>query len=687
MKKNWKDRIAAVFVAVCFCLCLLAVVFSGSLPVAAQGVQVEYEEKLFSTDEPITVNFIIEEDDWNNMLQNAISEEYVQCDVQVNGETFYGVGVRPKGNTSLSSIANDPDTDRYSFKIEFDHYVDGQTCYGLDKLILNNNYADATCMKEALVYQMYQDLDADASLYNYAKISVNGEYWGVYLALEAVEDSFLLRNYGVSSGNLYKPEGMGIGGGGGGFGGSGGGANLNYTDDDPDSYETIWDGALQKVSDKDKQRVIEGLSHAADGTDLDEYLDIDNLLRYMAVHVFAANEDSLSGTMAHNYYLYEQDGKLNVLPWDYNLAWGGMGAQNASRIINDDIYDPFDSTDFFDALLQDENYLAQYEAYLQELAEHYAESGGIEEFIAKNREKIDTLQENDPTAFYSYEEYEAAVETLQETITLRGKAIESQLAGSTEAIDCGDLDLSVMGTMNMGNGGGMGGEMPGRGGKERGGRANDSTETELEQSGTGEMVEAATEEKSANEAPGGQTPQGDQPGEPPTGMGGEMPQGGFDDGQKPDGAPEKPAGEAGDNAEMQEPPAQPAEGDTNEKPSTLPDEDSDTASQQEEAENSQPLDDSETEPDSTEEVQNPFDGFDPSEFDGEMPDFEEMKEKMGEMGQNRPEMGGFDMGGQSNGNSLLSWAIYGGCMLLLLAGILFATLYRRKSYPKPKCGK
>ena len=63
--------------------------------------------------------------------------------------------------------------------------MDGQTCFGLDKLILNNNYADATNMKEALIYDMYQYLGADASLYNYAEISVNGEYWGVYLALEA----------------------------------------------------------------------------------------------------------------------------------------------------------------------------------------------------------------------------------------------------------------------------------------------------------------------------------------------------------------------------------------------------------------------------------------------------------------------------------------------------------------------
>ena len=155
----------------------------------------------------------MDEADWNDMLENATAEEYYQCDVEVNGTTFYRVAIRPKGNTSLTSIASDPTTDRYSFKLEFDHYVDGQSCFGLDKLILNNNYADATNMKEALIYDMYQYLGADASLYNYAKITVNGEYWGVYLALEAVEDSFMLRNYGAQSGKLYKPDSMNIGGG------------------------------------------------------------------------------------------------------------------------------------------------------------------------------------------------------------------------------------------------------------------------------------------------------------------------------------------------------------------------------------------------------------------------------------------------------------------------------------------
>ncbi len=457
-------------------LCLAAIVFSDRLAAAAgtTGVSLEYESKLFDTSQILDVNILIDEDDWNNLLENAISEEYYTCDVQVNGETFYQVGIHPKGNTSLSTIVNDPDTDRYSFKLEFDQYIDGQTCYGLNKLILNNNYADAASMKEAMIYDMFQYLGADASLYNYAKISVNGEYWGVYLALEAVEDSFLLRNYGTANGNLYKPEGMGLGNGGGSPASGSGGADLNYTDDELDSYSVIWDGEVTDSRKSDHKRVISALKNIAEGTDLEQSMDIDNLLRYMAVHIFSVNDDSLSGTMAHNYYLYESSGKLNLIPWDYNLALGGMNAggmgpgirtSGASSVINSPIDDAFSSTDFFDTLMADETCHSQYYTYLQQLVEGYVNGGGFETFYTRTRSLIDSLVETDPTAFYTYEEYNTAAETLYQVVSLRGESIlgqingtipstrEAQQSDSSALVDASDLDLTVMGTMNAGGGG------------------------------------------------------------------------------------------------------------------------------------------------------------------------------------------------------------------------------------------
>lgn len=553
------DRIVLIAVAAAVLFCIGAVLLAPRLAEKyGTGVAMEYEERIFDTSEPVVIDIQMDADEWQTMLDTATQEVYHVCDVVINGTTFRDVGIRPKGNTSLSSIAMNPETERFSFKLEFDQFVDGQTAWGLDKLCLNNNYADATNMKEALIYDMYAFLGADASLYNFAEIYVNGEYWGVYLALEAVEDSFMLRNYGTVRGELYKPDSMGIGGsgfgppdrdfgsdepeetpiptaepdpmppegelsesmreivaaadaeenesasgeasgsfeppdfGGGPFGGSGG-QNLNYTDDDLDSYSTIWKCEVTKTGTADHKRVVQALKNISEGVELEGSMDIDNLLRLMAVHNFSVNGDSLSGGMAHNYYLYENGGQLNMLPWDYNLALGGMGmgGSSAKEVVNEPIDDSWQSTSFFDPLLENEEYLAKYHAYYRQLAEEYIFGGGLDSFYERTRSQIDDLVASDPNALYDYDEYDAAAETLYQLVKLRGESVLGQLDGtipstsagqrqdSSALVEAENIDLSVMGTMSMGGSFGGGGGFPGgfnpfRASGEASGEASDS---------------------------------------------------------------------------------------------------------------------------------------------------------------------------------------------------------------------
>lgn len=193
----------------------------------------------------------------------------------------------------------------------------------------------------------------------------------------------------------------------------------------------------------------------------------------MAVHVFSVNDDSLSGTMAHNYYLYESGGKLNLIPWDYNLCLGGMGGGNdASSVINSAIDNAFSGTEFFDTLMENETYHSQYYEYLQQLVDEYINGGGFDAFYERVRSQIDELVESDPTAFYSYEDYQTAADMLYQVVKSRGESIQGQIDGtipsteeeqrsSTETlVDTSGLDLSVMGSMNAGGGGRMGGDMP-----------------------------------------------------------------------------------------------------------------------------------------------------------------------------------------------------------------------------------
>ena len=125
--------------------------------------------------------------------------------------------------------------------------------------------------------------------------------------------------------------------------------------------------------------MVTALKNISEGNALEDYMDVDNLLRYMAVHVFSVNEDSLSGMMAHNYYLYEAGGKLNLIPWDYNLALGGMGRSNdATSVVNSAIDNAFSGTTFFDTLMENETYHSQYYAYLQQLVSEYIDGGGFD---------------------------------------------------------------------------------------------------------------------------------------------------------------------------------------------------------------------------------------------------------------------------------------------------------------------
>ena len=71
----------------------------------------------------------IQMEDWDSFLDTCINEEYVSCDLIIDDETYRNVGIRAKGNTSLTSVAA-YGNDRYSFKIEFDQYNSGNTYYG-----------------------------------------------------------------------------------------------------------------------------------------------------------------------------------------------------------------------------------------------------------------------------------------------------------------------------------------------------------------------------------------------------------------------------------------------------------------------------------------------------------------------------------------------------------------------------
>ena len=219
------------------------------------------------------------------------------------------------------------------------------------------------------------------------------------------------------------------------------------------------------MSEAGQARLIQALK-ALGGGDAESALDMDQVLRYFVVHNFVVNGVSYTGSMVHNYYLYEEDGKLSMLPWDYNLAFGTFQGGDAAAAVNDPIDTPLSAAGdgdrpMFDWIVGGEAYRERYHALFAEFLEGVDAAAMIEETAAL----IAPYVEKDPTKFCTAEEFTAGVEALKTFCALRAESVSGQLAGTVPATDQGQLDdpealvdassltLSDMGTM----GGGMGG--------------------------------------------------------------------------------------------------------------------------------------------------------------------------------------------------------------------------------------
>lgn len=615
------DRIccAALLLALLLTLLLTALFVNGeSFGLQKASTAMAYETALFDTSKVHTINIIM--DDWDEFTANCKSEEYYACTVVIDGETFKNVAIRGKGNTSLSQVTND----RYSYKIEFDHYTDALTYHGLDKLCLNNIIQDNTYMKDYLCYQMMQQVGVAAPLCSYAYLTVNGEDWGLYLAVEAVEESFLQRSYGSDYGELYKPDSTEMGGGrgngqdftmpdtaenaaentaestaadttagfpngqmpdgfsggapdmgGGNFAGGSGSADvlLQYIDDDPDSYSNIFDNAKTSCSEADKARLIAALK-ALSGEDASSAVDVDMVIRYFVAHNFVLNFDSYTGSMIHNYYLYEKGGQLQMIPWDYNLAFGGFQSSGgATALVNYPIDTPvsggsIDERPMLAWIFADEEYTALYHQYFAEFIAEYFDSGYFSDMMDSVKAMIAPYVQQDPTKFCTYEEFETGIDTLKAFCLLRAESISAQLSGAIGStsdtqdeatlIDAGSLQISDMGSM----GGGMGKNIGNSIGDDIGDPIGNGTDSDAPQPNNGQDTQTDASDRPS--PPDGSDQQGQRPGGRPDGtppntsgdssdrtppdFSGEMP-----DGAPPDFSGDTTDGTTGDQIQGQPP--------------------------------------------------------------------------------------------------------------------------------------
>ena len=420
--------------AVLAVLLTLVLLFGEQLGIPKASANPGYATRLFDDSRVHTID--IQMEDWGAFIGNAGKEEYTACTVEIDGETFPNIGLRAKGNNSLR-LTEEYGLSRFSLKLEFDQFSDGGNYYGLDKFSLDASFQDNSYLKTYMVYDMMTFMEVPAPLCSYAWVTVNGQDWGLFLAVEEPEEAFARRNFGKHYGKLYKPDYRSLND-------ENADVALQYIDEDPGSYPGIFENAKFKVSKTDQKRVIDALRTLSSGENLESAIQVDEVLRYFAVQVFVMNWDSYLGHTGHNYFLYEKDGVLSILPWDYNLAFGtyalGMTdpIKDPNILINYPINTPAEGSvmlnrPLYHNLMKHSEYFARYHAYFDQLLSEYFENGRFEAVLRQKEMLIAPYVQKDPTAFCSYEDHRLAVDTLTRVCLLRAQSVRGQLNGEIPA--------------------------------------------------------------------------------------------------------------------------------------------------------------------------------------------------------------------------------------------------------------
>jgi hypothetical protein len=334
------------------------------------------------------------------MMHNG-TEQYQIADIVYNGVRVEDVAVRTKGNSSLMTVAGDPNGTRYSLKVDLNHYVKGQDLAGLQKLNFNNGFSDPTHLREFLSYNLMRSLGVPTPRCAFVNLYINDELLGLYTVVEQVDDEFVESLFPKGDGDLYKAE-MG-----------------SYLIYDPNSdYPTLELKTNEDTSDR--SALITMVDELNNYGDYEAVLDVDEVLRYLAVNTVLVSLDSYHGDFAHNYYLYEENGTFRIIPWDYNMSFGtfNMGCDRENVLefmIDEPTIIKVKDRPLIKKLLLDPGYREIYHGYLNDIITGPFAPETMNQIIDETADLIREHVYADPTKFYTAEDFEQTLTSDLET--------------------------------------------------------------------------------------------------------------------------------------------------------------------------------------------------------------------------------------------------------------------------------
>lgn len=255
-----------------------------------------------------------------------------RADMEIDGERVSQVGVRCKGNSSLGIASS-----KKPLNVTIDAFVPGQDLWGFDVINFNNNWSDPSMVREALMLTAVSRF-APVPRFAYARVTINGEYVGVYLMAEQVNGEWVDHWFDGDGGTVVRgdsPDSIRFES-----------SPLVWWGEDLARYKAGYE-VKGRAADSDEgyvalREMIRALDapESAGGFGAADFeagiwgaLNVDSALWYLASSNLMAHYDSYY--VGKNYYLYlgERDPRFNVINWDMGLAFGQFGWPGESGMI------------------------------------------------------------------------------------------------------------------------------------------------------------------------------------------------------------------------------------------------------------------------------------------------------------------------------------------------------------------
>lgn len=293
---------------------LVSGLFTGALPASSTVISLaegtDTQAAFFDPLKVSTVNLSKASDGPDLTWDNLNTTDYQRANISIttaDGATtnLNEIGVRLKGQASRGAA-------KMPLKIKFDAFVTGQKFMGLKRMTLNNMVQDPTMIHESTVYRLYRAAGIPAPRTSYAKVFIDGNYYGLYLNIESIDKEFAQRWF-PSTQHIYS-----------------GPYNCDVVVGVSGCYEAGIGDPLVRT-DLNHAASYSNLHGLAWWTAINTVADMPTIIKLMATDVLIANWDGYTDAVQNNHSVHFDDtGVLTIIPWgmDQSLSdpYGSIGS-------------------------------------------------------------------------------------------------------------------------------------------------------------------------------------------------------------------------------------------------------------------------------------------------------------------------------------------------------------------------